>query len=179
VLSVSVLAIMYGILAALWQAGVLFGARNLGPDLPLPSASTAPLFLWLVPAALLHALLAVAMAAAGVASLGLKRWGLRTLVGVATADLVLQALVLLTGLAWVAPATQSQHLASGAARAARPTLEAAAGTQWLVLWFALSLFPAVVVGVLARRHVRQAYDAAANSAAVAAESADELVDPYF
>ena len=117
-----------------------------------PSASTAPLFLWLVPAALLHALLAVAMAAAGVASLGLKRWGRRTLVGVATADLVLQALVLLTGLAWVAPAMRSQHFASGAA-AARPALEAAAGTQWLVLWFALSVFPAVVVGVLARWQV--------------------------
>jgi serine/threonine-protein kinase len=156
VLSVSVLAIMYGILAALWQVGVLFGARNLGPDLPVPFGATAPLFLWLVPAALVHVLLVVAMAVAGVASLGLKRWGRRTLVGIATADLVLQAVVLLAALTWLAPVA-----------------------QWLILWFALSLFPAFVVGVLARRHVSQEYDAAAQSAAAAAESADELVDPYF
>jgi hypothetical protein len=119
------------------------------------------------------------MAAAGVASLGLKRWGRRALVGVATADLVLQALVLLAALVWVAPRTGGPQLAGGAAPAARATLEAHAATQWLLLWFALSVFPAIAVGLLARRHVRKAYDAAANAAATAAESADELVDPYF
>jgi serine/threonine protein kinase len=179
VLSVSVLAVMYGTLAALWQVGVLCGARNLCPDLPPASAATAPLFLWLVPAGLVHATLAAAMVVAAVSALGLRRWGRRGLVVVSAADVVLQAMVLIVALAWVAPATVRHQLRAIAAPAARATVEASTATQWLVLWFALSLFPAAAVGVLARRRVREAYDAAASSAEAAAEALDDAGDSYF
>jgi hypothetical protein len=102
------------------------------------------------------------------------------LAGVAAADLVLQAVVLLLALAWVAPATAGHQLASGAAPSARATVESSIATQWLVLWFGLSLFPAVALGVLARRRVRQAYESAAVAAAAAAEAAaDESADGFF
>jgi serine/threonine protein kinase len=179
VLSVAVFAVMYGVLAAIWQVGVLFGARNLCPDLPAPSAANATLFLWLVPAGLLHVLLLLAMVVAAVASLALKRWGRGMLVGVASADLVLQALVLLLALSWVAPATAGGQLASGAPPSARATVESSVATQWLVLWFCLSLFPAAAAGVLARRRVREAYQSAAATAAAAAEAEDDSADTFF
>jgi serine/threonine protein kinase len=179
VLSVAVFAVMYGVLAAIWQAGVLFGARNLCPELPAATAATAALFLWLVPAALIHTLLVLAMVVAAVASLALKRWGRGMLAGVAAADLVLQAVILLLALAWVAPSTAAARLGSGATPQARATVESSVATQWLVLWFSLSLFPAVTLGVLARRRVRQAYESAAATAASAAEAADESDDTFF
>jgi hypothetical protein len=138
--------VLYGALGALWQVGVLFGARNLVPDLPRPSAATAGLFLWLVPVGLVHALVLIAIAVAGIASLSLRRWGRRTLVAAAAVDVVLQGVVLLVALVWVAPATVGNRLAAGGSPAERASLEASAVTQWLVLWLAASLFPAVVVG---------------------------------
>ena len=156
VLSVAVLAILFGSLAAVWQVGVLLGAAaNTRPDLPPPAESTG-VYLLLVPAAVAHAALAGMFVFAGVACLRLKRWGRSMLAKLAAADLALQLAVVLAALWWVGPASPL-------------------AAQWLALWFVLSLFPAVALAVTTRPRVRDAFDAAASAPDPEADESE----PFF
>ena len=180
VLSVAVLAIVYGTIAALWQGGVLLGAAaNSHPTVPPPSAGgpvNIRVYLFLVPAAIAHATVAALFVLGGIACLKLKRWGRRLLVNLAAADLLLQAIVLLVALAWIEPATAEHLLAqrSAARGGGRAAVELSLATQWLLQWLVLSLFPAIALAVLTRRHLRDAFDAAASL-----PNPDEDEEPFF
>jgi hypothetical protein len=75
---------------------------------------------------------------------------------------VLQLLVLLSAVAWVAPLMVKQLLSVGSSATAgdQASLEASETLPWVVLWFMLSLFPAFALAAMTRPRVRAAFDAA-------------------
>jgi hypothetical protein len=176
VLTVSVSAVVYGVLAAVWQVGVLCGARHISAELAPPSNATAALYLSLVPAALAHCVVAALFVPAAVGCLRLRRWGRRMFVALAATDLAFQLAVLLVALAWAAPVTAS-HLASRALASpdARTSIEASVTMEWLVQWLVLSLFPGIALAVMARPKVREAFDRAAQNP----EPEDDASEPLF
>ena len=168
VLSVGVLTLVFGALAAVWQLGVLFGkSTNLVPDLPRPATRYTGVYVALVPLGIIHLLMAAAFVVAAMCCLTLKRWGRRFLVGLSVGYLALQVIVLLLALAWVEPVTVNSRLSNQdtveAAASGRAALEATITRQWVRQWLTLSAFPAFVLLALTRRSVREAYRAASHA----------------
>jgi hypothetical protein len=170
-LVVSVLAIAYGSLVALWLVGVVGRVGRLGPPVPPVSGATTPMAIVLLLAALMYFVLAVLLVPAAVACLRLKHWGRRLMLSCAAADIALQLATLLLVVAWVEPAMVNDLLS----RANAPTADARAALQasilwpWAAQWFVLSLFPAAVLRVMTRPAVRAAFDSAAPPPAPAGE----------
>jgi serine/threonine protein kinase len=183
VLTLGVLGILYGTLAAVWQVGVLCGATDSRSWLPPVSEATVRIYLFLVPAAIVHVVVAALIVPGSIGCLMLRRWGRRMLVGVSAADLVLQCVVLLAGLLWVGPATAGYWVPDGgdavAAGAARSAHRAALATRWIGQALLLGLFPAAALAVMTRRTVRETFDAAAAAAAATPYGEGEDPEPFF
>ena len=160
VLSVAVVAIVYGSVGVLWLLGEMLGANALAPVVPPVAGRYWKEVAWLLTAGIAHVLLLGAAAVAGSGCLQLRPWARRLMVRYACADLLLQVVVLLVAVAWVGPVTV-KHLAEQAATAPpaeRAALETSVYVPWLARWFVLSLFPAYALFVMTRERVRTAFD---------------------
>lgn len=152
VLAVSILAIVYGTLLALWLVGEATGWMPVRVPMPSPSTGNWGVFLWLGAAAVTNLVLAGVLLVAASACLRLRSWGRRLMIRYAVADLVLQTLVLLATLAWVGPVTANQLAASAAAQD-RSAAELSIYLPWAIRWLALCIFPALVLVTMTRRSV--------------------------
>jgi hypothetical protein len=171
VLSVGVLGILYGTLAALWLVGILTGSSTLRPTAPTGKDGTAFVVVALVLAALVYFLLAVVLVPASIGCLQLKPWARRLMVLYAAGDLSFQLLVLLLAVAWVQPATVNELAANGLAATSveRAAVEGPILREWTLQWCLLSLFPAVALFVMTRRRVREAFNAPVRTGDVSGE----------
>ena len=171
VLSIGVLGILYGTLAALWVAGILSGSSTLRPTAPTGGQGATAVRIVLMLAAVAYFLLGVTLVPAAVGCLQLKRWARRLMVLYAAGDLLLQLAVLLLAIAWVEPATVNQLAAKGqiATSAERAAVEAPILREWALQWCLLSVFPAVTLFVITRRRVREAFRQSARETDAAVE----------
>ena len=161
VLSVAVIAIVYGSVGVLWLLGEMLGANALAPTVPPVTGRYWKEVAWLLTAGVAHVLLLGTAAVAGSGCLQLRPWARRLMVRYAAADLLLQLAVLLVAVAWVGPVTV-KHLAEQAGSAPpanRAALETSVYVPWLARWFVLSLFPAYALFVMTRERVRAAFEA--------------------
>ena len=161
VLAASVLGILYGSLLAAWVFGEAVGlAAATVPALgPRTGSAPAALAIWRVLVSLVGLVLAMVLVGASAGCLRLRPWARRLMVRYAAVDLVFQALVMLSVFAWAGPVT-ARAMASAAAAAEparRAALELSVHVAWMIRWVSLSLFPAAVLFVMTRRHVRDAF----------------------
>jgi len=158
VLAVSVMAVVYGALLAIWVIGEVIGAiSGKYPSVPTPP-NHAGVSLWLVGVAIVSLVLSILAVVGGSGCSRLRPWARRLLVRYAAADLVFQFLVLLAALAWVAPVTVNALASQGGwAPADLGRLQTNVYVPWVVRWAVLSLFPAMAFVVMTRPHVKAAF----------------------
>jgi hypothetical protein len=161
VLAVAVLGIIYGALVAAWYVGEATGSvaaalPGLGPELKATPLSVAA---WRVLIAVAGVALTVVLVAASAACFRMTGWARKLMVRYATVDLVFQVFVLLTVFAWAGPAIINAVNPKGPTPTTveRATAELRVYINWTVRWLALSVFPAMVLAVMTRRAVRDAF----------------------